>query len=90
MQAQLLNLLLDLKREKGLSILFISHSLAVVRHLSDNISVMKQGEVVETGTVYSVFNYPKNEYTKKLFNAIPQIKQKSMEEYPKNLALGGV
>lgn len=73
-QAQLLNLLLDLKEKKGVSILFISHSLAVVRHLSDHISVMKHGKIIETGTVHDVFERPQEEYTKRLLAAIPQIK----------------
>lgn len=89
-QAQLLNLLLDLKREKGVSILFISHSLAVVRHLSDQISVMKQGKIIETGAADQVFHHPKQEYTKKLFQAIPKIRQNPEQENEPSLVLGGV
>lgn len=74
-QAQLLNLLMDLKRIEGLSILFISHNLSVVRYISDRISVMQQGEVLETGTAEELFSRPNHPYTKKLISTIPQIDQ---------------
>lgn len=74
-QSQLLNLLIDLKNNEGLSILIISHNLAVIRYVSDNISVMKNGELVETGTPEKIFNNPEQEYTEKLIDAIPHIKQ---------------
>lgn len=73
-QAQMLNLLLDLKKEKNLSILFISHNLAVIRHISDRISVMNKGRIVETGITSDIFNTPRNDYTKRLLSAIPKIK----------------
>lgn len=74
-QAQLLNLLLKLKEEKGLSILFISHNLAVIRYISDYVSVMKKGKIVETGVISDIFNQPEHDYTKKLLRAIPQIRK---------------
>ena len=73
-QAQILNLLLELKEKEGLSILFISHNLAVVRHISDRISVMKQGKIVEEGTAGQIFTNPQDLYTKKLLSAIPRMK----------------
>lgn len=74
-QSQLLNLLIDLKNNEGLSILIISHNLAVIKYVSDNISVMRNGELVETGTPDKIFNQPEHEYTEKLIDAIPHIKQ---------------
>lgn len=74
-QAQLLNLLYDLKEQKGLSILFISHNLAVIRYISDYISVMKKGKIVETGRALDVFNQPEHPYTKKLISSIPTLKK---------------
>lgn len=72
-QAQILNLLLDIKNNNDVSMLFISHNLAVVRHISDYVSVMRMGEVVESGKCVEVFANPHHEYTKKLWGAIPQI-----------------
>jgi oligopeptide transport system ATP-binding protein len=70
-QAQILNLLKDLQRDFGLTYLFISHDLAVVRTMSDRIAVMNQGELVEIGSADQVYNDPKDEYTKALFTAVP-------------------
>lgn len=72
-QAQILNLLLDIKEKSGVSILFISHNLAVVRHISDYVSVMKMGEIVESGETVKLFANPQHEYTKKLWSAIPHM-----------------
>ena len=71
-QAQILNLLLDIKKKNGVSMLFISHNLAVVRHISDYVSVMSKGDIVETGETLGLFNNPQHEYTKRLWRAIPQ------------------
>jgi oligopeptide transport system ATP-binding protein len=70
-QAQILNLLKDLQRDFGLTYLFISHDLAVVRTMSDRIAVMNQGKLVEIGSAEQVYNDPKDEYTKALFTAVP-------------------
>jgi oligopeptide transport system ATP-binding protein len=70
-QAQILNLLKDLQRDFGLTYLFISHDLAVVRTMSDRIAVMNQGKLVEIGTAEQVYSNPKDEYTKALFTAVP-------------------
>ena len=78
-QAQILNLLMDIRKKEGLSILFISHNLAVVRHISDNITVMKKGEIVECGETIQLFERPKHEYTKKLWSAIPQFRDSEMQ-----------
>jgi oligopeptide transport system ATP-binding protein len=70
-QAQILNLLKDLQRDFSLTYLFISHDLAVVRSMSDEIAVMNQGELVEVGPAEQVYTSPKDEYTKALFSAVP-------------------
>jgi oligopeptide transport system ATP-binding protein len=70
-QAQILNLLKDLQRDFSLTYLFISHDLAVVRTMSDEIAVMNQGKLVEVGPAEQVYLSPKDEYTKALFTAVP-------------------
>lgn len=70
-QAQILNLLLKIQKEMNLSIIFISHDLSVVKHISDYVAVMKKGKIVEMGTAKEVYSSPKNEYTKELLSAIP-------------------
>ncbi|HEY8403552.1 MAG TPA: ABC transporter ATP-binding protein [Flavobacteriales bacterium] len=70
-QAQVLNLLNDLKRDFALTYLFISHDLSVVYHISDRIMVMNKGAVEEIGTYDEVFLSPKSEYTKRLLKAVP-------------------
>jgi oligopeptide transport system ATP-binding protein len=70
-QAQILNLLKDLQRDFGLTYLFISHDLAVVRTMSDRIAVMNQGKLVEVGEADQIYYHPKDEYTKALFTAVP-------------------
>lgn len=70
-QAQILNLLLELKETLGLSYLFISHDLSVIRHISDRVVVMYFGKIVETGSVDEIFEQPKHSYTQKLLSAIP-------------------
>ncbi len=70
-QAQILNLLNELKKEMGFSSLFISHDLSVVRYISDRILVMKEGQIVESGTAEDVYHHPQNAYTQKLIDAIP-------------------
>ncbi|MGH3020120.1 MAG: ABC transporter ATP-binding protein [Gaiellaceae bacterium] len=70
-QAQMLNLLKDLQRDFGLTYLFISHDLAVVRTMADEIAVMNNGKLVEVGPAEQVYSNPKDEYTKALFTAVP-------------------
>ncbi|PWS29355.1 ABC transporter ATP-binding protein [Pedobacter yonginense] len=70
-QAQVLNLIRDLQREFGLTYIFISHDLAVVKHISDRILVMNKGKIEEEGFSEQIFNAPKAAYTKKLIEAIP-------------------
>lgn len=71
-QAQILNLLADLQDELGLTYVFISHDLSVVRYLADKVMVMYLGEVVEYGTRDEVFDNPQHDYTKTLFAATPK------------------
>ncbi len=70
-QAQILDLLLELVERFDLTMLFVSHDLGVVRYLSDRIVVMKHGELVEAGTAQEIFNTPQQDYTKALLAAIP-------------------
>jgi peptide/nickel transport system ATP-binding protein len=71
-QAQVLNLLKDLQDELGLAYIFISHDLAVVRFMADEVLVMKDGEVVEQASVAEILDAPKQEYTRRLLGAIPR------------------
>jgi peptide/nickel transport system ATP-binding protein len=71
-QAQVLNLLNDLKREYGFTYIFISHDLSVVKFMSDRMAVMKDGKIEEIGDADQIYNYPKSEYTRKLIEAIPK------------------
>lgn len=70
-QAQILNLLLELQQEMNLAIIFISHDLSVVKHVSDKVAVMYFGKVVEEGSATEVYANPQNDYTKTLLSAIP-------------------
>jgi peptide/nickel transport system ATP-binding protein len=71
-QATVLNLLLDLQEEFGLSYVFISHDLAVVKYMADDVLVMSQGEIVERGLAETIYSQPQHPYTKQLLNAIPR------------------
>ena len=71
-QAGILNLLLDLQQELGLSYLFVSHNLSVVKHLAHDVVVMLRGAIVEQGDSDEIFNRPQHEYTQQLLAAVPQ------------------
>jgi peptide/nickel transport system ATP-binding protein len=71
-QATVLNLLLDLQDEFGMTYVFISHDLAVVKYMADDMLVMNQGAIVERGPADAIYADPQNEYTRKLMNAIPR------------------
>lgn len=71
-QAQVLNLLKDLQEKRGLTYVFISHDLSVVKFMSDMMAVMSQGKIVEFGPSDAIYAAPQNEYTRKLIAAIPQ------------------
>jgi len=71
-QAQVLNLLNDLKKQFNYTILFISHDLSVVRYMSDRVLVMYQGKIEESGTAEDIYLHPGSDYTKKLINAVPK------------------
>ncbi len=71
-QAQVLNLLNDLKKEYGFTIIFISHDLSVVRYISDRIMVMRSGKIIEMGPSDKVYFSPQSDYTKKLISSIPK------------------
>ena len=72
-QAQVLNIMKDLQRERGLTYLFISHNLAVVRHVSDQVGVMYLGRLVELADKHTLFANPQHPYTKMLLDAIPKM-----------------
>ncbi len=71
-QSQILNLLLDLQEEMGLSYLFIAHDLAVVKHISDRIAIMYLGQIMETGGADEIYETPRHPYTRALIAAIPE------------------
>ena len=70
-QAQIINLLMDLKEKFGLSYLFIAHDLSVIRHISDRVAIMYLGKIVELGETDSLYTRPKHPYTRALLEAIP-------------------
>ncbi len=72
-QAQILNLMMDLQDEFGFSYLFIAHNLSVVKHISDNVGIMYLGKIVEMGSKVSIFSNPKHPYTEALLKSIPKI-----------------
>ena len=78
-QAQILNLLMDLQEEMGLTYIFISHDLGVVKFISDELAVMNKGKIVEMAKASDIYHSPKNEYTKKLLSSIPKGVPKELE-----------
>ena len=83
-QAQIINLMMDLQKEFNLSIIFIAHDLSVVKHISNRIGVMHQGALIEIGSTQSIFKKPKQNYTKELLGAIPIPNPDGREERKKN------
>jgi len=77
-QANIINLLLDLKDTLGLAMLFVSHNMAVVRQISDRIAVMHDGVIVETGPTAEVFHHPQDPYTRLLLASVPRLAAKTV------------
>jgi ABC-type glutathione transport system ATPase component len=73
-RAQILNLLVDLTRRFGLTLVLVSHDLAVVRYLTDRVAVMRDGQIVETGPTLRVYEEPREPYTRELLEAIPRLR----------------
>jgi len=72
-QAEILDLLRRLRAENGMSVLFISHDLAVIAELCDRVAVMKEGSIVEQGAARDVLTEPHDDYTKELVAAVPRV-----------------
>jgi len=87
-QAQIINLLAKLSREMQLSLIFISHDLSVVKHISDRIAVMYLGKIVELGPATEVFEKPLHPYTKALVSAVP-VPDPDREKFRKHVILSG-
>ena len=81
-QAQVLNIMKDLQRERGLTYLFISHNLAVVRHVADDVGVMYLGRLVELAPKQRIFSQPRHPYTRMLLDAIPDIQMSGRARTP--------
>ncbi len=81
-QAQILNLMRGLQERLGLTYLFISHNLAVVRHMSDDLAVMYLGRFVETGPADRVFSAPRHPYTRLLLDTIPDVARPNRARRP--------
>ena len=81
-QAQVLNIMKDLQRQRGLTYLFISHNLAVVRHVSDTVGVMYLGRLVELAPKHTLFDTPRHPYTRMLLDAIPDMRQTGRSRTP--------
>ena len=81
-QAQVLNIMKDLQRSRGLTYLFISHNLAVVRHISDDVGVMYLGRLVEVADKRDLFSNPRHPYTRMLLDAIPDVHMSGRSRTP--------
>ena len=81
-QAQIMDLLLELQRETGMGVVLITHDLGVVGEVADRIAVMYAGRVVETGTVHDVFSHPAMPYTVGLMNSVPRVDQRGQRLSP--------
>ena len=78
-QAQVLNLLNDLKNKWGFTYIFISHDLSVVKFLADRLMIMRQGKVVEMGDADAIYANPQQEYTRNLIEAIPKVEANTLD-----------
>jgi oligopeptide/dipeptide ABC transporter ATP-binding protein len=87
-QAQIINLLEDLRRELGLTYLFVAHDLSVVRHISDRVAVMYLGKIVELADREAIYEAPRHPYTKALLSAVP-IPDPEVEARREHIVLGG-
>ena len=72
-QAQILALIKDVQEDFGMSVLFITHDMAVIAEMADDVIVMYEGKIVEHGPVHDIFHKPEHDYTKKLIGAVPRI-----------------
>ncbi len=81
-QAQILNLMTDLQKQFGLTYLFISHNLSVVRHLSDDLAIMYLGRIIESGPAEQIFARPKHPYTRLLLDTIPDVEKPNRARSP--------
>ncbi len=81
-QAQILNLMMRLQKQFGLTYLFISHNLAVVRHVSDHLAIMYLGRIVESGPAEAIFSEPRHPYTRLLLETIPDVAKPNRERRP--------
>ncbi|MCU0868479.1 MAG: ATP-binding cassette domain-containing protein [Burkholderiales bacterium] len=87
-QAQILNLLADLRASLGLAMLFVAHDLSVVRHVSDRIAVMYRGRVVEQGRADEVFEHPAHPYTRQLLASVPRVEPRGARVAPAGVRTG--
>ena len=86
-QAQILDLMKLLQEEIGMSVLFITHDMAVVAEVADRICVMFQGEIVEQGSVYEIFENPTHAYTRSLLAAVPRLGSMADKEHPEKFLI---
>jgi peptide/nickel transport system ATP-binding protein len=77
-QAQILNLLRELQRSRGLSFLFITHNIGVVEYIADEVAVMQAGRIVESGACDTVLGAPREDYTRTLLAAVPRVERRTI------------